>query len=177
MLDGKLTLVASIDARGKTTCAIPIDDTGLTQEVEDCMSARFTKESFEADLPWAAALPIAVRGGKVVLGAPSSNVMAIESVETHRMPDAFDTLEALVPDLLACARDRDPSAGVRGMIVGARVATDGRTQCAVATATSGALPAKTSACATGVFERAKFPPPKGGTGLVLVPVRFGPSRS
>ncbi len=172
MLDGKLTMNASIDAAGTTTCVIPTDDTGLTQEVEDCMSSRFAAQSFEAGSSWSVSVPIVVRAGKVQLGASGSDALGFESVETHRMPDAFEALEALVPELEACAREIDRSSGVRTMMVGARIAMDGRTQCALASASSGVLPANAADCAAGVLRSATFPPPKGGPGLVLVPIRL-----
>jgi len=111
-------------------------------------------------------------GGKVQLGTAGSDALGFESVETHRMPDAFDVLETLVPELYACVHEIDRSSGVRTLVVGARVGTDGQTRCALASASSGVLPAKAADCAAGVFEHAKFPPPKGGPGLVLVPINL-----
>jgi hypothetical protein len=172
MLDGKLTLNASVDATGRTTCTIPTDDTGLTQEVEDCMSARLTAEKFDPDAMWTAVVPIAVRGGVVGLGERATGTAGIESVETHRMPDAFEVLESLVPELQSCIRELDKSTGVQTIIVGARVGLDGRPTCALASPNAGVLPPKISACATSAFASAKFPPPKGGPGLVLVPIRL-----
>lgn len=170
MLDGRLTLNASIDASGKATCVIPSDDTGLTQEVEDCMSSRFAKETFESAVaPWSAALPIVVRGGVVQLGDRPPAAIGIESIETYRMPDAFEVLESLVPELEACMNGLDASGGLRSVLVGARVGADGRTQCALAS-TSGSLPADVGDCAAGVLRGARFPPPKGGCGLVVVPI-------
>jgi hypothetical protein len=168
MADGKLTLNASIDDHGVPGCVIPSDDTGLTQEVEDCMSARLAAERFEPGAPFATAVPVAVRSGSVELGARTSVTVGIESVETHRMPDAFDVLESLVPELQACVRaaSSPERAGPSSILVGARVKTDGRTECALATP---AIP-DVSACTTRVFLGAKFPPPKGGPGLVLVPI-------
>jgi hypothetical protein len=170
MLDGKLTLNASVDATGKPLCVIPTEDKGLTQEVEDCMSARLANERFDAGAPWAIAIPIAVRAGKVGLGSRETAALALESVETHRMADAFETLESLEPALQACVRELDRSSGVRSIVVGARVATDGRTQCALASGSPTAVPEKTADCAAGVLRQAKFPPPTGGPGLILVPI-------
>jgi hypothetical protein len=171
MLDGKLTLNASIDADGKTTCVIPTEDKGLTQEVEDCMSAGFAKERFDPGAAWTASVPVAVRGGSVELGAPNTASAEIDSVETHRMADAFETLEALVPELQACVRDVDRSAGLRSVTAGARVGLDGRTQCALASGSPVELPPKATQCTEGVFRQARFPAPKGGPGLILVPIR------
>jgi hypothetical protein len=55
------------------------------------------------------------------------------------------------------------------MIVAARVGADGRPQCALA-ASAGALPPQVGDCAASVLRAAKFPPPKRGSGLVLVPI-------
>jgi hypothetical protein len=165
MLDGKLTLNASIDAAGTPTCVIPSDHTGLTQELEDCMSARFAKEKLETGAPWSVSVPIVLRGGTLSLGQPKAGAIAIESVETVRMPDAFDVLEAIEPDLQACVR----GSATRSLLVAARVGADGRPQCALATS-RGALPAKVGECAANVLRGAKFPPPKRGSGLVLVPI-------
>jgi hypothetical protein len=173
MLEGKLTLNAAIDAGGKTTCVVPTDDTGLTQEVEDCMSSRLAAAKVGDGTAPVLSIPIAVRGGVVRLGDRSTAPVGIESVETHRMPDAFEVIENLLPDLQTCVREQDgQSRGVTSVIVGARVGTDGRTQCAVATMSSETISRKVSDCAAGAMRAAKFPPPKGGTGLVLVPLRL-----
>ena len=149
MTDGKLTLNASIDSSGKATCVIPSDHTGLTQDVEDCMSARFAAETFDA----------------------AGDRAAFDSVETVRMPDAFDVLEGLEPALQACMRSSDARAGsgVRGLLVAARVGADGRPLCALASST-GPLPPSVGECASAVLRNAKFPPPKRGSGIVLVPI-------
>lgn len=175
MADGKLTLNASIDATGTPLCVIPSDHTGLTQEVEDCMSARFAAQKLPAGAPWSASVPVLIRGGAVQPGERASDAVLIESVETFRMPDAFDTLEALEPALQACMQNLAPGGGVKRLLVGARVGADGRPQCALATS-RGALPANVTDCAAGVLRGAKFPPPKRGAGLVLVPIAFAGSR-
>ncbi len=172
MSDGKLTLHAAIDAAGKTTCVIPSDSTGLTQEVQDCMSARFVTQKFEAGAAaWSASVPVAVRASAVQLGEPMADTARIDTIETLRMPDAFDVLEALVPELAACVNDVDRIRGVRSMFVGARVGADGRPQCTLA-ASPGTLQPEVADCAAGVLKRAKFPPPKKGSGLVLVPINL-----
>jgi len=175
MSDGKLTLNASIDANGKPLCVIPSDHTGLTQEVEDCMSARFAAQKLPAGAPWSASVPVAIRGGAVQLGERASDAASLDSVETFRMPDAFDTLESIEPALQACMRSLGPKSNVRGLLVGARVGADGRPQCALATS-RGTLPANVADCAAGVLRGAKFPPPKRGAGLVLVPIAFGSAK-
>ena len=169
MTDGKLTLNASIDSSGKTTCVIPSGHTGLTQDVEDCMSARFGAERFDAGAAWSAVVPIVLRAGVVHRGATAPDTAVIDSVETVRMPDAFEALEALEPALQACVRQDDRSGGLHGLLVGARVGADGRPQCALASST-GPLPASVGECASGVLRSAKFPPPKRGSGIVLVPI-------
>lgn len=172
MLDGKLTLNASVDASGKPTCVIPSYATGLTHEVEDCMSARFLEGSFAATgAPWSAALPVVVRQGMVKLDDAAPAATGFESIETYRMPDAFEVLESLVPALQGCMQEAEKSSRLRSVLVGARVGTDGRAQCALATSAS--LPPKVSECAAGVLRGAKFPAPKGGAGLVLVPISVG----
>lgn len=174
MLDGRLTINASVDASGRIGCVIPTDGFGLTQEVEDCMSAQLaTTKLAELGSAWSIAVPIVVKAGSVQFAERKSQpALAIESVETHRMSDAFDVLEALVPELQECVRSVDRSGGsaVSEVIVGARVNTDGRTACALAAPRSGTLPTKVSECASALFMRTKFPPPKGGMGLILVPI-------
>jgi hypothetical protein len=169
MLDGKLRLNASIDAAGKTTCVIPSHDTGLTHEVEDCMSARFAAETFDGGAPWSTSVPVVLRAGALSLDTRAPEAAGIESLETYRMPDAFEVLESLVPELEGCIRGVDRSSGLRSVLVGARVGADGRTQCALAS-TSGTLPPEVGDCSAGVLRAAKFPAPKGGSGLVLVPI-------
>jgi hypothetical protein len=173
MLDGKLTLNASVAASGQPACVIPSNDTGLTQEVEDCMSARFLETRFSPTrAAWSAAVPVAVRNGVVQLGeAAAAAAASFASIETYRMPDAFDVLESLVPELQACMQGVERSARLRSVLVGARVGADGRTQCALATSES--LPLAVGECTAGVLRGAKFPPPKGGAGLVLVPIAVG----
>jgi hypothetical protein len=172
MLDGKMTVIATVDASGKTTCAMPIDEGGVTQGLEDCVSARFATMTFDRGEPWTMAVPIALRSGKLGLGERVTQVTGIESVETHRMPDAFEELEVLTPKLEGCIHQLDAGSGVKAIVVGARVALDGRTQCAVASPRSGTLPSKISSCMTDVFSKAKFPPPKGGPGTIHVPMQL-----
>jgi hypothetical protein len=169
MTDGRLTLNVSIDASGKPLCAIPTDDTGLTQEVYDCMSARLMKETFPPGEPWTASVPVVVKGGVLEQGK-RAKPSELGSVETHRMDDAFDELETLTPRLSACTHGMDASAGVDALVVAARVERDGKPQCAIAAPFTGTLPRKIVDCATSTFMAAKFPPPKGGLGLILVPI-------
>jgi hypothetical protein len=174
MADGKLTLNASVDASGKIGCVIPTDASGLTQEVLDCMSAELAADKLAASASaWSIEVPIVVKPGSIQLGERKvQTAAAIESVETYRMSDAFDVLESLVPELEECVRgvERSGPGAVRAILVGARVNTDGRTACALATPRSGMLPTKTSECASALFMKTRFPPPKGGMGLILVPM-------
>lgn len=169
MLDARLTLNASIDATGTPTCVIPSDHTGLTQDVEDCMSARFAKEKFDDGSPWSASVPVVIRAGTLKLGERRSDAVVIASVETIRMPDAFEVVESLETDLQACLRGIEKGSGLKSMLVAARIGADGRAQCALASS-PGVLPEGVGACAAGVLRSAKFPPPKRGSGLVLVPI-------
>jgi hypothetical protein len=171
MVDGRVTLNATVDASGKPSCAIASGATGLTQEVEDCMAARLGAEMFDEGAPWAAVVPVAVRKNAVQLGERTASQLLVENVETRNMPDAFEALEALVPDLQRCLSAVDRSTGVRNILVAARVGADGRPQCALANSFS-ALPPQVAECSAGVLRAAKFPPPKRGAGVVLVPINL-----
>jgi hypothetical protein len=131
------------------------------------MAARLASERFDAGAAWSVSVPIVLRGGTLKLGERRVDALTFESVETVRMPDAFDVLESLEPALLACMRGQ--GGGAKSMLVAARVGADGRPQCALATS-AGPLPAASGDCAAGVLRSAKFPPPKRGAGLVLVPI-------
>ena len=169
MVDGRVTLVASVDATGTPSCVIPSDHTGLTQDVEDCMSARLAAERFDAGPAWSASVPIVLRGGALKLGERKADASVLESVETIRMPDAFDTLDTLEAPLQACLQGVARSGGPKSMVVAARVGADGHPVCALATS-AGHLPAAVGACAAGVLRGATFPAPKRGSGLVIVPL-------
>lgn len=84
------------------------------------------------------------------------------------MPDAFDTLDAIEPALMTCLQSVGRG-GPKSMMVAARVVADGHPQCALATS-AGALPVAARDCAAGVLRNARFPPPKRGSGLVIVPL-------
>lgn len=172
MTDGRLTLNASVAASGKPECVIPSEHTGLTQEVEDCMSARFAALELDEGAAWSVRVPVAIRDGAVQLGVPSPDSVVLESVETFRMPDAFDVLESLEPRLQACVAGVDGRSGVKSVLVGARVGADGRARCALATS-RGALPTAVAECASSLLRAARFPPPKRGAGIVLVPIGLG----
>lgn len=170
MKDGKVTLHATM-AAGRTACVIPADDRGLTQEVEDCMGARLAREAHEPGVEGAVSLPVIVNAGAVSLGAVDATISALDSIETTRMPDAFEAVEDLVPKFEACVARAPRSGGVAMLVAGARVAADGRVECAISM-TSGGLPDAAARCARGVLEAARFPPPKRAPGLVLLPLRL-----
>ena len=169
MVDGRVTLVASVDASGTPSCVIPSDHQGLTQDVEDCMAARLTTERFDPGPAWSASVPIVLRAGALKLGERKADAAVLESVETIRMPDAFDTLDTLEGPLQACLHGVARSGGPKSMVVAARVGADGRPSCALATS-AGNLPAAAGECAASVLRGAKFPAPKRGSGLVIVPL-------
>jgi hypothetical protein len=171
MLDGKLTLNASFDASGKATCAIPTEVTGITQEVEDCMSDRLAAASLGSGEPFTEVVPVVLHGGKLGLGERDGSA-TLESVETRRMPDAFDVLESLVPQLERCIHSLDRSSAIRSIVVAANVGSSGKAQCVLASPSSGGLPESVSACARAAFESAKFPPPTRGSGVILVPLNL-----
>lgn len=172
MLSGRATLDVSIDSTGKAACVVISDDKGLTQEVEDCMTARMSRETFKSNgTTWATEIPVLVKDGKVSLGPPATGAPALETVETHGLPDsAHDVVVALLPQLHDCTKGGDAKSNLRVIHVGARVGKDGRVQCALASAAA-PMPSKVRTCAAGVLAGAKFPAPKGAVGLVSVPVK------
>lgn len=172
MRDGRVTLNASIDGAGRTTCVIPSQDSGLTHDVETCIASALAKQSFDAAPsaePWTAVVPIVVRAGVVQLGERVPDWEIGAGPETWNMPDAFQVLESLLPELEGCLRGLERKSGLRTVMIGGRVGPDGRAQCAMAS-TSGGLPRAVADCSAAVLRNAKFPPPKGGAGLVVVPL-------
>lgn len=169
MLDGRLTLNASIDASGKAPCVIVTDAMGVTQEVQDCMAERFAAEHFDGSAALAS-VRVALAAGKLALGTKAPEASGLQTVETFRMPDAFEVLDSLLPELEGCIRGVDRAGNVRSIVVGARVATSGTTQCALAMSSPEPLPPNAAQCAENVFRRATFPPPAKGPGLILVPM-------
>lgn len=176
MEDGRVTLNGTLSAAGKITCAIPSEAMGLTQDVIDCMSDRLAAEVLGAGEARTLAVPIAVKSGTIGLGSVATT-MLLESIETTRMPDAFDVLDAIEPGLQECVR----GVGPKSLLLGVRIGADGKTQCALARPSEG-LPASVVGCATNVFQQAKFPAPKRGStqavasGIVLVPITVGGGR-
>ena len=170
MADGKLTLLASVDAAGKTTCVVPTDDTGLTQEVEDCMSSRLGRETFTPGTSWSFELPIAVRGGAVTLGKETTGPV-IDEVSEHGLPDAMKVVQGLLPKLSECVQPVEKGSGLRVIHIGARVGSDGRVSCTVATG-AGTVPEEVRTCSRSTLEAARFGAPKSGAGLVSIPVKI-----
>ncbi len=170
MVDGRIAFDAAIEPGGRTACVVPSDDTGLTQEVADCIRERLERESYEpARAPWSARIPIVVRAGVVSLGGPAVQT-SIDTIESRGLAeDLYPVLDALLPDVKRCVRDTGKTAGRRVVVVGARVRADGGVACAVASSTS-PLPDEVRGCLTTVFSRARFAPPKRGLGLLSVPI-------
>ncbi|MBX3220743.1 MAG: hypothetical protein KF795_09505 [Labilithrix sp.] len=175
MANGKMTLLASVDATGKTTCVVPMDDTGLTREVEDCMSARLARESYGPGASWTFELPIAVRGGVVALGKETTGAV-IDEVDAQGLPDANKVVETVLPRLSECVQQMDKSSALRVIHVGARVGADGRVACALATG-AGSIPEEVRSCSRAALETARFAAPKSGIGLVSIPVKILAKRS
>lgn len=173
MTSGKITFHAAVDASGKTTCVVPSDDTGLTQDVENCMRARLDKESYaKRDAPWSYALPLVVKDGKLGPGDVRANPPAIETVESHGLAeDVYDVIDALLPQLYECTRTIPRSSDLRVVYVGGRVGSSGIVECALASSSSN-IPVDARTCVAKVFGRAKFRAPKKGYGLVSVPLNL-----
>jgi hypothetical protein len=172
MTSGKITFHLAVDASGKTACVVPSDDTGLTQDVENCMRTQLEKETFaKRDAPWSLALPLVVKDGKLGRGEARSNPPAIETIESHGLAeDVYDVVEALLPDLYGCMPGIAKSTEMRVVYVGARVGRGGAVECALASAPT-SIPTEVRTCAATVFGRAKFRAPKKGYGLVSVPLK------
>lgn len=175
MTSGKITFHASIDANGKTTCVVPSDDSGLTQDVENCMRTRLDKESYpKRDAAWSLALPIEVKDGKLGRGTLRDSPAAIETIESHGLAeDVYDVVEGLLPALYQCVGSAKSSqlGGARVITVGARVGAGGQVECALASGPS-SVPAETRACTEKAFAKAKFRAPKKGYGLLSVPLNL-----
>jgi hypothetical protein len=173
MTSGKITFHAAVDASGKTTCVVPSDDTGLTQEVENCMRVRLDKESYaKRDAPWSFALPLVVKDGKLGPGDVRSTPPTIETIESHGLAeDVYDVIDALLPQLYECTRGIPRSGDLRVVYVGGRVGSAGNVECALASSPSN-IPVDARACVAKVFGRAKFRAPKKGYGLVSVPLNL-----
>jgi len=171
MTSGKITFHAAIDASGKTTCAVPSDDTGLTQDVENCMRMRLDKEVFpKSEGPWSLALPVVVKDSKLARGELRDMPPAIETIESHGLAeDVYDVVEGLLPDLYGCMSGMTKSADLRVVYVGARIGSAGQVECALASGPA-SIPAETRACTAKVFSKAKFRAPKKGYGLLSVPL-------
>jgi hypothetical protein len=170
MTSGKVTLHASIDRSGKTTCAVPSDDSGLTQDVEDCMRKRLGRESYASQSSsWSAVLPIVVENGALSLGKPSAKPL-IETIESHGLAeDMYDVVERILPDLKSCITGIEKSSDLRVVYVGAEVGKDGKVACALASSPS-AIPDSVRDCAASTLAKATFKAPKRGYGLISIPL-------
>jgi hypothetical protein len=172
MTSGKITYLVSIDASGRTTCVVPSDDTGLTQDVENCMRARLEREVFPRGAKaWSTALPILVRDAELALGEARKAAPSIETVESHGLDeDVYPVVVKLLPELYACVRGIDKSADLRVVYVGGRVDAAGRVACSV-TSSAAPIDQEIRDCTSRVLMGAKFRPPKRGYGLVSVPLK------
>jgi hypothetical protein len=171
MTAGRITFHSAIDASGKTTCVVPSDDMGLTQDVESCMRTRLDREAYpNTAAPWSLALPIVVKDAKLSLGVERDTPGAIETVESQGLTEeVYDVVESLLPDLYGCMSGIPKSGALRVVYVGARVGAGGQVECALASGPS-SIPVETRSCTAKVLSRAKFRPPKKGYGLVSVPL-------
>lgn len=171
MTSGRITFHVSVDASGKTACVVPSDDTGLTQEVENCMRTRLDKESYaKRDASWSFALPLVVKDATLSRGEARSTPPGIETIESHGLAeDVYDVVEGLLPDLYGCMQGIPKSSDMRVIYVGARVGSGGSVECALASAPA-SIPAEARTCTAKVFARAKFRAPKKGYGLVSLPL-------
>lgn len=171
MTSGKITLHASVEPAGRTACVVPSDDTGLTQDVDNCMRTRLEKETHaRREQPWSYALPLVVKDGKLGPGEVRSTPPAMETIESHGLAeDVYDVIDALLPDLYGCLQGIPKSGELRIVHVGARIGASGQVECALASA-PGTIPPETRACTAKVLGRAKFRAPKKGYGLVSVPL-------
>lgn len=170
MADGKVTFLASVAGDGKTGCVVPMNDTGLTQEVEDCMSARLGRETYDARAAWTFELPIAVRGGAIELGKEATGPQ-IDEIGLHGLSGATKVIQELMPKLDVCAQRVDPHSGLRVLHIGARVGSDGRVSCALATGAS-SVSEEVRECARRSVESVRFSAPTSREGLVTIPVKI-----
>lgn len=167
MNDGRITFQVAADPAGKTTCVIPFEDTGLTKEVEDCMSARLAKEPYGGG--GSVEIPVAVKAGALALGAAPKGP-TLDTIEQHGLSDAASVVNGLLPGLRRCLQQLDPHSGLRVVHVGARVGKEGRPECALASSTA-PLPAAVRDCAAGVVMGAAFKPPSGPNASVSIPLK------
>lgn len=169
MTDGRITLEFTVDDDGKTTCVVPSDDRGLTQEVEDCMSARVAKETYPTRTSWSSEIPVVVHDGAVALGE-SSAAPTLETVESHGIDGAGSGVQAVMPELRKCTQELPPHGTLRVVHVGARIARDGKPQCAVASSDT-PVPASVRKCVADAMMGARFSPTKAASAFVSVPLK------
>lgn len=165
---GKVTWLFSVSENGAVECVVPTDDTGFGQTVEDCMSQRIGRERFPAGGEWSAELPVRVKEGSMGLG--EARTSGLETLETHGLDDASVAVQQLLPALQRCAQPVDGHA-LQVIHVSGRVGADGHVTCAMASA-SAAVSHDVRACSAAVLDAARFPVPKGGVGLVSIPIKI-----
>lgn len=140
------------------------------------MAARMARETYaKTGTAWSTEIPVVVKSARITLGPPPTAAPALDMVETQGLPEsAFDVVEKLLPALKQCVNaGTDAKSGLHVMHVGARVAKDGRVECALASSHE-PLPPKLRDCSAAVLANAKFPPPraKSGVGQVSVPLQI-----
>ena len=172
MNDGKVTLHAAVDPQGKTTCVVPSDDTGLTQDTETCMRERLEKESYaKSSGQWSMLLPIVVKDTVVALGEPRTTAEVFETIESQGLTeDVYDVVDTLLPSLYACVRGVEHARELRLIYVGGKVAADGHVSCALASSPSASIAPEVRECTAKGLLGAKFRAPQKGWGLVSVPL-------
>jgi hypothetical protein len=172
MTAGRITLHTSVDPSGKTTCDVPSDDSGLTQEVEECMRERVAREAYPpSGGAWTTAIPILVQSATVSFG-PAPAKPLIETVESHGLSEEiYDVVDALIPQLKACTASLEKSSMRRVLYVAGRVGRDGHVECSLASSNS-AITVEVRDCAARALARARFKPPKRGYGLISVPIEI-----
>lgn len=170
MTAGKVTYHVAVERDGKASCVVPSDDSGLSNDVEDCMRKRLERETFgPSSAGFTVIVPVVVRDAKVSLGKVA-DAPTMEMVESQGLSEEmYDVVESLLPELKSCLAPIDAAAGVRVVYVGGRVGADGRVECAIASAASN-VPPTARDCAAKTVSRAKFAPPKHGLGLVSIPI-------
>lgn len=168
---GKITWLISVDEHGKSECVVPMQDTGFTQKVEDCMAERIAREQFAPGSEWSASLPIRVREGKMQLGARGRSG-ELETLEWHGIDDedVTTTVQGLLPSLTKCVQSA-PIDRARTIRVGARIGADGKVTCALASG-SRRVPHEVKQCTINTLSGAHFHKPKGGFGLVSIPIQL-----
>lgn len=169
MTSGRMTLRASIDRDGRAACVVPSDDTGLTQEVEDCMRERLEREPFpKSAASWTVALPMVLRDAALSMST-GPHAPLLDTIESHGLTEeVYDIIKTSMPELRNCVQGAGGDER-RVIYVGARVGRDGHVDCALASSEQ-AVPVEVRDCAARVLARLQFKPPQRGYGLLSVPI-------